>query len=101
MASDLERRRRRHNAGSCQPSVLLVIPSEVEESLIFNREIAGDVSTFARHDKTGTDALQMKIDLHTNILPPGCLSEHGPLACAPDGHVASRFQERAITVHED
>src|SRR6266487_782009 len=71
MASDLERRRRRHNAGSCQPSVLLVIPSEVEESLISNREIAGDVSTFARHDKTGTDALQMKIDLHTNILPPG------------------------------
>ena len=73
MASDLERRRRRHNAGSCQPSVLLVIPSEVEESLIFNREIAGDVSTFARHDKTGTDALQMKIDLHTNILPLGVL----------------------------
>ena len=29
----------------------LVIPSAVEESLIFNREIVRDVSTFARHDK--------------------------------------------------
>src|SRR5205823_12986099 len=30
-----------------------VIPSAVEESLIVNREIGRDVSTFARHDKTG------------------------------------------------
>ncbi len=30
----------------------LVIPSAVEESLNFSREIVRDVSTFARHDKS-------------------------------------------------
>ena len=92
MASDLERRRRRHNAGSCQPSVLLVIPSEVEESLIFNREIAGDVSTFARHDKTGTDALQMKIDLHTNIFHRGAYRNTGLSPVRPTGMLPVDFK---------
>ena len=31
---------------------LLVIPSAAEESLVFNREIVRDVSTFARYDKS-------------------------------------------------
>src|SRR5438132_7607408 len=55
---------RRPNAGSPRVSVLFVIPNAVEESLIFNRGIVRDPSTFARDDKVGT------------TLPARCLDDN-------------------------
>src|SRR5437762_12421616 len=48
--NETEWRSRRYETRASRMA-LLVIPSAAEESLVFNREIVRDVSTFARHDK--------------------------------------------------
>src|SRR6266513_1750905 len=53
-----ERRSRRTRDVHHLGLALLVIPSAVEESLIFCRGMARDVSTFARHDKMGGSSEQ-------------------------------------------
>ena len=53
-ASELERRNRHDNTPSSRASALLVIPSAVEESLIFWQRNSERCLDFARHDKVGT-----------------------------------------------
>jgi len=65
----------------------LVIPSAVEESLIFNRGIVRDVSTFARHDKVdpskaqeraGADSVHESLSRNKNATDSSATTSLGP-----------------------
>ena len=65
----------------------LVIPSAVEESLIFNKGVVGDVSTFARHDKVdpstaqegaGADSLHESLSRNKNATDSSATTSLGP-----------------------
>ena len=64
-----------------------VIPSAVEESLIFNKGIVRDVSTFARHDKVdpstaqeraGADSLYESLSRNKNATDSSATTSLGP-----------------------
>ena len=65
----------------------LVIPSAVEESLIFNKGIVRDVSAFARHDKVdpstaqeraGVDSLHESLSRNKNATDSSATTSLGP-----------------------